>query len=648
MSLPKFDREKHHIGLGLTDADLKGFLVTGAYSKGFRRILGSDMVGTHYGTGESLVNVPGLSSWQQDDFSGGAYQYVWGKDPAMWASSKNFLPSQFARSLRSVPPLVPWLGVAGTKLTTTEKPGMVCAFGGYIFALLQASLERWDISTGAHTSLALGPGSVGYASALSRDDGVMFQSATDIITRIGLGIFGVQAQYSPPTGKYGDVTGIDASGGRLAVAFQNVLWTVPLPDNRTQLPPDVTWTRIGRIPGKWVASSYYSGLLYMLLTNSDMQTQLVAFDGTSILPITDFPYNFVGESMQIYGGRIYVGGSGRDVITALPRYAELYEVTGASLRLIRTFAPERWGAGGGYPTSIPSMGVHEGLLYVCLAGIGLVTYDLTTDSFYGASVFQPTDTTAMATKFVSGREDLFAWVGTQANDAGKSGWFRPATSQETIAAYSSELETSDFAVSIDRLKRWKQVRALVRFPVSDLTVKYSLDGGLTWSASLTGATTDIGNITLVTFDLSTIAESRQIRFKFSVPSGTNVSSIREFLAHTVSFRLLESDVLASGGKEKRAWVLTVGGMDRMEAADGTTIVQDLETIRDTLWSWARERKALRFYDLDSTPINVEIDTLDEFQPTVLPPVGYHQPDTQSLSDDTEAREAFYKLTLVEV
>lgn len=650
MSLEAFDAERHHVGLAAgSSASAYGFLLAGAYSKGFRRELQSDRAGIHYGNGDGLVNVAGLSSWSQNDFSGGAFQYTWDpKDSAMFAACHNFLPAQFGRSLRSVPPLQEWLN--GTRLTTTDNPLLAFAYGGYLHAVFfDGVFHRWNLSTGAHSTVDLSSTSTASVAALLRDRGHVLISADDLISAFDLDVYvGFSWTASPPTGAVGDVTGISGDGAKVVAAYDDVLFTVSLPDNRTAGPDPDDWVRIGRLPGRWVASGYYSGLLYILCSGSDMRTQLVAFDGTSILPITDFPYNFVGESLEVYGGRVYIGGSGRDVQTDTPRYAELYEITGASLRLIRTFAPERWGAGGTQPTSIPSMAVHEGLLFLCIKGQGLVAYDLTTDSFYGASEFAPTDSAAMATHLLSGRENLFAWCGTLANHAGDSGWYRPATSQETVSAYDSVLETSDFSPSIDRTKRWKQVRAMVRYPNANgaVTMAYSTDGGSSWSSYAAGTIENVGYLRLVTWDLDAATESRQIRFRFKVGNSTSVSAFREFLGYTASFRILDSDVVGTAEKEKRAWVLTIGGLDRIEAEDGSSITQDLEAIRQQLWAWARDREQLHFLDLDGSTATVEIDTLDESQPDVLPPIEYRQ--TGAMAVESEGREAYYKLTLVEV
>jgi len=649
VALAPFQEGVHHIGLGDVDdtGDLPGFLIAGGYTKGFRRIFQSDFNGIRYGQGEALVNVPGLSSWSQDDFSGGAYQYVWGKDPAMFAGSKNFLPYQFGRTVRSVPPLVEWLG--GKRNASVEVPMLITAYNGYLYALFQASVKRWDLSTGVSSSQALSSAGGQHRACFLRDQGVIFHAKDDVVSAVPLDLWsGNLYVFGKPPSAVGNITGLDANGGRLAIAYQDVLWTALLKDDRTVAPdpnpPSKDFTRIGRLPGRWAASAYTSGLLYILLSGPDTPTQLVAFDGTSILPITEFPYNFVGESMIVYGGRIYVGGSGRDIQTAAPRYAELYEITGASLRLVRTFAPERYGAGGTFAKSIPTMAVHEGLLFLSIEGVGLVTYDLTTDSFAGASTYQPADANAIVQRLTSGRDSLFAWVYPFSGVPSTGAWFRPATGQESITNYYSELETSDFAASFDRLKAWKQLRVLLRNPTSAaLLVQYSVDGGVNYTSAPTGVASTAGNYSLVTFDISGAPDSRMIRFRIQVPNQVDVTEFRELVGYTATFRMLDSDVVGTGEREKRSWVFTVGGFDRMEAADGTTVVQDLSTMRSQLWEWSLERKKLNFRDIDGELVVVEIDDVKENQPVILPEVAQSDNLTRGSS-----REAYFNLTLVEV
>ena len=650
MALAAFDLDKHHIALAEVGSDGPGygFVTAGSYDKGFRREKESEFNGVRYGGGDSLVNKPGVSSWTMDDFTGGAFQYVWGKDQAMFARSKNALPSQFDRSLRSVPGLQKWLD--GTNVVTAEDPLVTAVYNGYLYTAFEASFIRWNLTTAAPGTVALGGGGTYYKACFLADRGHILRSIDDVISAFDLDVFsGYSWSVSPPDPAVGNVTGMSGDGDRLIVAYDDVLWTATLPDDRTAAPDngagvsgDGDFTRIGRLPGRWAASCWASGLLYILLAGYDTPTRLVAFDGTQILPICDFPYNFVGQSLCAYGGRVYVGGSGADVQTGAGRYAELYEVTGASLRLLKTFAPEVLGAGEVYGTTIPAMAVHEGLLFFGIKGLGLVAYDLTTDAFYGASNFAPADTSADFRHLLSGRESLFSWVYPINGSPGASGWYRPATSQETVETYTTELETSDFAMAFDRTKKWRQLRVLTRFLTLTLTCSYSTDGGTSWTALSAPTLESSGRFQLNTFDLSDVPETRAIRFKFGLPNGTSVSAFRELVAFTASFRMMDSDAVGTGEREKLAWTFVIYGGDRVAAADQSDIIQDVAAIRAQLWDWARGRDHLVFRDVDGQAYTVEVDTLREQQPNVLPVL-----DQETLQPGDQ-REAFYQVTLVEV
>ncbi len=646
MSIDTFDPDKHHISLAEVGAssDGYGFVTTGQYVRGFKRIKESEMDGVRYGGGDSLVNKPGVSSWTMDDFTGGAFQYVWGKDPAMFAKSINALPSQFDRSIRSVPALQQWFD--GKRLTTPEVPLLVCAYNGYLAAVFEASVERWALLDGAHASDAVGAAGGVHHACFVREQGVILHAINSTISASAVDVFpGLLYSFAKPAAAYGNVTGLNADGDRAAIAYNDVLWTVPMNDDRTVQPDSTQWTRIGRVPGHWVDSVWQSGLLYILLGGYDTPTSVVAFDGTQILPICDFPYNFQGQTIRSYGGRLYVGGTGADIQTGNPKYAELYEITGSSLRLLKTFAPELLGAGDVYGTGVYSMCIHEGLLFFGVKGWGLIAYDLTTDAFYGASTFAVADSSAEFRHLLSARESLFSWVYPIASSPGESGWFRPATSQETVASYDTYVETSDFATAFDRLKRWRELRVLTRFASAGMSCDYSVDGGNTWTA-LPAATIEIsGRFLFYTFSLDDVADSRMIRFRFKLTNGTSVSAFRELVGFTASFRMLDSDSIDSGQHEKLAWSFVICGAERPEGLDRTVVHQDVAAIHDQLWDWARERKHLHFRDLDGQVFTVEIDTIEETQAVVFPELDTTDPiDASPLS----GREALYNVTLVEV
>ena len=133
-------------------------------------------------------------------------------------------------------------------------------------------------------------------------------------------------------------TGIDIDGDKMVLACGNILFTSVLQDGVNYF--GGSWTKIGRLPGPWIASCWMGGLCYILCGGPDKLCSLVAFDGVQLLPVCEFPYNFYGESLAAYAGRIYVGGSGLD-INGNYGYAELHEVTGSTSASSRPSPPSR-------------------------------------------------------------------------------------------------------------------------------------------------------------------------------------------------------------------------------------------------------------------------------------------------------------------
>ena len=654
MTIATFDSALHHIGLREVDdpGANKGFIISGAWTRAFKRNLQNETDGFKYGTGESLINKPGISSWTQDDFTGGEFQYVWGKDPAQFARSSNILPAQFDRSLRSVPPLREWIDGTDTSFNGTEVPGIVVVYNGYLYAGYSDRYVRWNLATGAQSADVLGALGTEHHWAFLKERGRFYSTHDGVIQQYNVGAWPAglyegsyaPATYIPALPALGNCTGINVDGDKMVVAYSDVVWHVNIPDIRTAQPARTDWTRIGRLPGKWVASCWASGFLYILCAGIDGQTSLVVFDGTQIMPVTDFPYNFVGESVISYGGRFYVGGSGRDIQTSAPRYAELYEITGTSLRLLKTFVDEARGGGDVVGKSITSMAVHEGMLFFGLKGVGLCAYDLTLDAFFGASIYSPADAAAEVRHLISGRDSLFAYIYPWSTRTNKGQWMRPSTAQETTPTYTSEIETSDFAMSYDRLKSWKQLRCLVRFPQNALAAYYSVNGGNSWVALPTPTSETSGRFRLDTFDLTGMPKSRFARFKFVMDSQTNVSAFREFVSFSASFRLSDSDSVGAAETEKLGWVFTIAGGQNVEALNGDSLLQDVSSIHLTLWAWAKGKKKLNFVDTDQTTYTVEIDDLRETTPFVLPPVDEREGE---IAPGIPGREGFYQVTLVE-
>lgn len=655
MALPAFDPVKHHVGLGDSAGTELGFIVSGAYSKAFKRDMTDELSSIHYGGAASLDNRPGVSTWTMDDFTGGAFQQVWGRDPKMFSSCSGMLPSQFDRSLRTVPPFKR-RAVAGAADPYQHSPLVQFAMSGQLVSFFSDRYFKYDLATGATDEVVIGTdiidgelyGGPYLAACFDRRHKLIIASTNgNTIVHINPITNVIVKTYASPLESHGDVTGLSSDGSKLALAIGNAVWVLSQPDTSPTLPDDEDWARIGALPGKWVDSVYLNGLLYILCADSDTRTQVVAFDGVSILPITDLPFNFVGECLESYAGRLYIGGAGRDISDAAS-YAELYEITGSSLRLIRTFAPEKRSDRYSSPTTIRSMCVHEGLLFLADDNIsGLTTdmavyaYDVTTDALYGAHRFWADSGHPLG--LISARERLWLW-GANGSGTGLFSGIVEADGVNISTGSISVIETSDFAADFDRLKRWKLVRVMTRGDWAYPTVDVSIDGGDSWLSPPTLASEQSGQFRVLTLDLSGIPASRQLRCQISflqlgVPQG-----FAELVGFTASFKLIDSEVLDPDAREKLGWQFTIAGVETVELGDGEADVQRLAELRAQLWTWSRDRRTISFKDTDGQRYDVEVDTLREHQPAILPPVAFDDP---LALDGAEGREAFYTLTLVE-
>ena len=653
MSLRAYDSDRDGIGLGPPGGE-KGFTVAGAYRKSFKRDQSADNAGVHYGS-DSYFNTPGVSSWSMDDFTGGGWQQVWGKDNRMFSICQNMIPSQFDRSLRTVPPLTlrAATGVGGGIYTT--KPRHMYNHQGWITVAYQDRIYRNHASGGAAEIILPTFGGAQYGSFVY--DPRTTRLLGSFINGLGPGI----AVFDALTGAhivgasvqpgalvpYGGITGMNVSGDKLVVSCQSVILTVTMQDGALNYISG-DYTRVGKIPGGWIDSCWSGGLLYILTGGADRKVSLVAFDGVQVLPVCEFPYNFYGASLCAYGGRIYVGGSGLDFNGALG-YAELYEVTGSSVRLLKTFAPEKWAGGKyNYPTSIYSMVVHEGLLFFGNTGYGLYCYDLTTDAFYGGPQLDAgrSNSGREILSLISARGRIWAYVNHPAAPGDNAIWASVVAGDfAPTAANPGSFVSSDFGPELDRQKDWGSIRVLTRGDSNTPTVDSSIDGGANWTSCPLASSATCGQAgVLRTFTINS-ANSHAIRFRITLPRNASPTvSYAELAGFSASFKLIDSDMSNPDGSEKLAWSFAIAGVEEVELQDGTSEVQRLKEIREALWSWAQNKTVLNLIDTDGTTRSVKIDSISESQPAVMPPVNFND-ETAPL--DVPGREAFYALVLIE-
>lgn len=643
MALNVFDATKHHLGIGLASGGSKyGFIIDGRYERGTLRELPGQQV--YGGRRELIAPVAGRGSWTQDDFSGGCFQREWGGDDAMFAHSLGILPSVQERSLITVPPFIPYnlwdvevqpfapvpaypirfFGVGARLYAAFEHGVLVHQFGVGTTWFDLSSIDGGGVRTWVR-DFRYDPGENKLWLLMDKAGG---NDSFLLRRNVDMTIPGGTNRHIAPVDSVNFGKGLEVQGQSFIVCLGQVLWSFTVPEDQDQgggivqgvrgvgvfgtatvVETISTWTRIGRLPGVWTESFAYNGLVYILSVAPSFQTSLIATDGTAILPICSFPYNFKGSGMVQYGGRIFVCGSGQ-AVDGTDRYGELYEVTGTSVRLVRSWQADSYAAGEEPPVFLNGMTVAAGLLWMSDSRKSLITYDLTTDSFYQASELQGPGGVPLnelhAQKFTATRERVFGWIRRNNANQAASGEYAISKGADVPAAYWSQIETSDFAAQIGRKKLWTEIRVLSRYYAVELEA--SVDGGANWTA-LTEVVSNEGQTYTTKVDLSTVlGVSDRVRFKIRFNRGTSVGTIAELLAYTVSFIYQDT--------KQRVWGFTVNASEAIEGRDMTEVVQDVATYCDTLWLWEEQRTVLLFTDLNGVDYKGQITAVNEVKPFI--------------------------------
>jgi hypothetical protein len=622
VALNIFDPAKHHVGFKpVADSNTYGFLISGGYRRDVQ-LEGQPEASVGGGTDLSRA-IPGLSRWSQDDFTGGGFQYQWGKDDGMFASCQAMIPNPQATSLLTIPPVkVVYSFDPASQSNPASLPVPIAAFdvAGSLYFVFEHGTLRYQ------TGPATGTWSSNYASSTNRIKDAQWDRGHQCIWLLRNRSGAVPQlcrllsdQTLPSTmqtfdlpANMKDARGLEVNFSQVVVSVDNVLYAFNVPDrieDQSFGPAAVTaagdatgakWTSIGRLPGRWVDSVAYNGLVYILCGAADDVTSVVAFDGGQILPIADFPFNFTGQAMASYGGRIFCVGTGTD-LSGNARYAEVYEITGGMLRLVRTFQPESYTAGAIFPKDAKHCVVADGLLWFPSDGDKLYAYDITSDGFFGASDIPFSSNQYY--KLVVGRERLYAW----AHDAtaGARSIHRIAQIGDSVSSWSGEFTTSDFTLEPGRMKRWSEMRVLTKYGAA--AMEYSTDGGVNFTALSVNTATD-GDFRTNVADLTAIAASPYIRFRFTLPRGTDVAGFTELLGFTMSFIFVDTG--------KRAWSFTLNVADEVEGQDGLSVPQDVDAIIDALFLWATEKTPLVFTDINGDQANISIGFASEIQPVI--------------------------------
>ena len=432
------------------------------------------------------------------------------------------------------------------------------------------------------------------------------------------------------------------------------------------------WDQVGLLPGRFVDSVTYNNAVYIMTKANGNQTQVSMTQGDQIFPVTDVPYYFAGEKFVQYAGRLYVLGTGSD-LNGGPQVGEMYEITGTSLRLVRTFLPESQRSNGKAMRHMKGAAVAEGVLWMPdSTTTGFEVYDAVTDSFYGGPALDTGyDSGVEWTDIVPAGTALFAW--SAGSTTGKTGLYRTYQNTEDGPSFTPFLITSEFDVEPSRNKLWGQV--VVRSREQECACAVSTDGGTSWVtvAKDDALSTSQNFIFDTVFDVSFLAPSKSIKLAFSfdmtglgfvpeqiisnpVPTGPPVHNPHhghnsppppppaphlrrpvfdviipghdgdfpaEILSHSVSF------LTATSGKKQ--WAFDILGSEYIQMMDDTDQNNSPVEIASQLWDWVDAATPLTYVDRDGGYYTVVISSFMETQPQVV-----------------ESQEAFYRLQLTEI
>lgn len=636
MALPVLNAAKHHIGLKATvAADFFGFMLEGAWVKEPQReALGAPDFG---GSTDLIGQAPSLARWTQDAFEGGMFAYEWGRDDAMFADCQGWMSQAQSRALLSCPPMFKKFALDSDSQAgwLSDQPKSMFMIAGSIYIVWGHAMARYEIDSGTLTWDAPPASSTFVFGEYESTDQVIWLICNTTISGDRPFLKRTKTDLTDPS--FDSImlgpektTNQKCFGGtifnqKVVMQIGRKVFVGDPPDDHD---PDVNglvkWTKIGRLPGRWRDSIPYNELLYILVNDGSFKSNIFAFDGESLLPICTLPFNFYGKCIMEYAGRIYVGGTGTDV-NGGEHYAELYEITGASVRLVRSFSPETrnaflGGLAGEWPRSIDDMTVFEGMLWFCQKGKRMIAYDVTSDGFFGAAEIQ-SNTDLNFGKIISGRGRLWCY-GIDDTDDLNHGIYRIAQPADAIGPWSAALVTSDFMYEPGVKKRWSEIQVMTRYgPVE--SIEYSVDSGATWTA-LSGSSENASNkVYFYTASLAGVAPSKLIRFRIKVDTDTPDSAVtyhRELVAITTSFSMLETG--------KMAWSFTINASENIETLDaselsGATSEATVQAytpseIRSQLWSWYTAKTPLTFRDLDGVDYTVALEHLREVRPVIAP------------------------------
>lgn len=382
------------------------------------------------------------------------------------------------------------------------------------------------------------------------------------------------------------------------------------------------------VAAAWGGGLYFAG-------RQSYHTKLYRVDeagGAEVAAVRD---NFRVESMVVYDGQLYLGGSVYD--ESLDRsFGKVYRLNGTSLEDVRI---QR--AVGGVSVferdmgGIPDMDVWNGKLLIpssqdvgAESHPGPFVYSAPDDAF---SSLHPFESRGEPDSAVEGRvEAIGVFRGSVWVCVPELGVIRMAPDDSQRPARGFAFETSWFDAGLALAdKLFHDLAVDVNGPLNGmwLTVSYRVarDGDWVQLGSSIGGTaeapaTDVSEEHRFTFDFPSdgvVAQKLQLRIELTYPpSAPPITSGKTWTVRGLYVRyLVEPEV-------RSAWNFSVVCADNIEGIDGRPELRSGADMAAYLWSLRRGRKPVMFEDTDGELHEVIVRSMSEYQPSINMEDGY--------------------------
>jgi hypothetical protein len=463
-------------------------------------------------------------------------------------------------------------------------------------------LYEYNPTTQTWTGLTM-PGSSFLARAITTFDGKLFIGG---VQTSGTDVAKLYYTTTPGSG-YTTVTnpaGISASGvhsmrvynTKLYVAFSTVVWR--LKDDQTWDGSTAFYKVNANSGSNYIAAmETHLGFLYMLSQNGHLHRT----DGNNTFDIWSWDGQTSGVSLRSYDGKLFVGTYEYTDTTEVG-YGVLYQFTGAAVTELK-----RWGVAGRY-TSIGQMVVYGRRLFYGASGLfgvrngfGIACYDSVEDahSIFAIQDDAVTYADASGTGYDWLVDDVIVFGGKMFCLVRGHGVFftedsfkdvERGNAQYTTSTTGGVLTSSLYDGGTPGLEKlWRRVVVYADLPTANtsLTLEYSLNGGVSWTAFTTavGPSPADGQYT---FNMQNITSTR---FSYRITLKTT-DETKSPVLRGVSVSYLPQP------EPNWMWSFSIPVADKWELMDDTVETKNTNTLIAYLEGLFRSQQLVTFIDID--------------------------------------------------